>query len=297
MGSVLTKEEEKLVDDYGLKMLQNGIKCGIKTDMSKAKEYVEYFYKTVLGVDLPKEIVLIDSPEAAINIVAKSTGQNPKDLVSEVLFLNWWTGWVAYYHAGVNILKEECEKELVDDLNYYETIVNNLHAILPCEKVCFIIEYPELVSLLDGDLEKFTLHNTKDLALKYKDGTGMASINGITVPEYIATTPAKKLDAKQVLGEVDIDVRREGINKIGIAQFVKAIGAKVIHKSKGKKVWENYTLLSTNFGDKERRFLKMVNPSTKDVTLERVADSCQTTQEANAFRMRSKAYIRPIILT
>ena len=169
MSETLTEVQEKTVDAYGLEMLKNGVKCGSKTNPKHARNAVEVFYKKYLELPLPEKIVYVDSPEAAIEIVAKSTGKAPKDLVSEVQFINFWTWWVAYYHAGIHILKENSgvEPELISDLDEYEKIIQEIHAVLPCEKVCFVIEYPKAIHLQDNDLEKFKLHKDGGLALEY----------------------------------------------------------------------------------------------------------------------------------
>lgn len=294
----LTAEQTKLVNEYGTLMLLNGIKQGVRVNKARATKHIKKLYKEYLDAAPPEQVIVVDSPEAAIKIVAKSTGKSPESLVDEILYMNLWTWWGAYYHAGITILKESSGDANLDQaLIEYEEMTREIHAILPCEKICFVIEYPKAVCLQNNDLEKFVLHKDGGLALEYRDGTGFAWLNGVEVPDWLATTPVEKLSAKKVLAESNTDVRREGLKRMGIATALKKLRAKVIDKMRGKKAWEHYDLLEADFGDKKRRFLKMKNPSTGDFLIEQVTDSCNTVLEARAMQTRETKYVEPEIIT
>ena len=296
MSDKLTPEQEKLVDAYGLEILKNGVKHGIQTDRKEAQQAVDVLYKKYLDLpDGPEKVVFVASPEAAIKIVSKSQKKAPKDLVSEVQYLNMWTWWVAYYHAGINILKEDGGPE-TENLNEYELITKTLHAVLPCEKVCFVIEYPKNISLLNNDLDTFKLHKENGLALEYGDGTGFAWLSGVEVPEWIACTPARKLSVKKILAETNVDVRREGLRRVPIARILKDTKAKIldqVNNPKKGKHWD-YQLYDMDFGDNKKRiFLRMHDVASAGYPIERVDDSNKTVLEALAWRDDEEIYQEP----
>ena len=297
MADTLTKKQEALVEKYYQKVLKNGLKANTDTDMAKARKHIDLLYKKYLEQDAPEKIVLVQSPEEAIAIVAKSTGRTPKDLVSEVQYLNLWTWWVAYYSAGINILEETCEKNLVDMLDEYESIINDLHAILPCEKVCFVIDYPKAICLKDNDLEKFQFHREGGLAVEYKDGTGFAWLNGTEVPDYVAVLSPDQIPLDKLMAETNVDVRREGLRRVGPDMAMKALKATTLDKQRGKHAWDNYELLEADFGDKKRRFLKMYDVAAKTDVIERVEDRCQTVLEALAMQCQETSYVQPTKIT
>ena len=296
MSKTMTKEQEQAVDKYAVEILRNGIKCGVKTDMKVAADGIARLYQKYLDLQPPKECVLVKSPEEAIT---KSGADRSK--IREIIWIAYWTSWVAYYHAGVHILGETegVEKDLIDDLDWYEGFCKQVYAILPFENVCYVIEWPKKCCIKDDDLEKFQLHRDGGLALEFQDGTGFAWLNGIEVPDYVAKTAPAKLSIKKLMAEQNTDVRREGFKRMGIINVLKKLKAKVLDRRKASKSkpWNDYELLEANFGDKVRRFLKMRNPSTKDFVIEQVAPECKSIDEANAMQCRETKHVEPISLT
>lgn len=291
----MNKAQESQVKEYSDKMLRNGIKAGVKTDRAAAKSGIEFLYKTYMETSAPSEVVFVDSPQAAVKLAAKKTGMSAKDLVSEIIFTNLWTWWVAYYHAGINILGETSgvEQDLISNLNRYEQIVQQMHAILPLDEMCIVIEYPKTVAIKDDDLEKFQLHRDGGLAVEYQDGTGFAWLNGIEVPDYVATTPPSKLKVKKLLGETNVDVRREGLRRLPVARLLKDTKAKLLDTQKvddfgrkaKKKTSSDRQLYSMDLGDNKKRvFLKMWDVASQAYCVERVEDNITTVLEARAWR-------------
>lgn len=296
-NNTLTKEQEIAVDAYGIEMVKNGIKCGKFVDKAKAKTIVARWYKEYVESPNPPEVVFVDSPEAALKKAAKLTGMERKDLVNQIIWANLWSWWVAYYHAGINILGETegVEPELIAELNTYEKEIKELHAILPLENTCFVIEYPKTVAIRDNDLDKFVLHRENGRALEYNDGTGFAWLNNTEVPDWVATTRAKKLSVKKIMAETNVDVRREGLRRVPIDKFLKETKSKLLDKVKDvKRKWNNYELYDANFGDgKVRRLLRMFDVASKAWCVERVEDSCKTVAEALAWRDDEDSHIKP----
>jgi len=298
----LTKEQEKEVDDYVTVMLKNGLRTNSEINDAFVKESVHFLYRKFLDIQHEVTIHYVDSPEQAINMVHESTKIDKKELIKEIIFLNLWTWWVAFYWAGINILKETkgIEKILIEDLDRFEKICRHFTAILPCEKICFVIQSPVLCEIKNNDLELFQLHNPNDFSIKYKDGTGYGFIDGISVPDYIIKTPSEKLDVKKVLSETNIDVRRVGLEKIGAERMMKELKSKLLDSFKSSKKWEDYELYELEIEkDKHAKVLKMYNPSTGGYHYEGVGDHCKTIEEAKVFRFPFKniTYKEPEIIT
>jgi hypothetical protein len=288
MNKKLTEEEGKLCDEYALKMLQNSIKCNIEYDIEALKPELDIFWrKYCVDGEMP-EIKIVDSPIQACKEMRASM-INPKKSLAEYLglvyFNNITTWWVAYYNFGVTVLNEKSgDNELDNDIINYERLSHKVHAMLAHKDVLYLIKYPISVSLKDNDLDKFQLHNPDGLAYEYADGNGLAIINGIVVPEYIVKESADNLDVMRVMAEVDVDVRREGLGKIGISRILSESKAKIIDARRGENEWDNYELLELDFGDKLRRFLKMWDVASKEWCYERVNDEASTVTEALSFQ-------------
>ena len=97
------------------------------------------------------------------------------------------------------------------------------------------------------------LHNEKGIALKYSDGWGLYVLNGISVPHWLVTTPAEKIDPTLALKETNADVQREIIRKIGAERMLKACDAKTLDSWDDPKTGFNYKLLDMSIGNNIRR--------------------------------------------
>lgn len=301
MSNDLSPKEQKLVDAYGTRMLKNGV-TQKKVNKTEAKRALNTVYTLLFDHAAPK-VVFCSSPEDAIT-KAKADGalETAQQLSSEIVYFNQYTGWVAFYHAGINILKETkgVEKDLINNLNKYEKVARTLHAALMFKEVVYSIAHPK-VFIKDNDFEAFRLHRENGLALEYPDGTGFAWLNGVAVPDYFAVTPADKLDAKVIMAETNVDARREGLARMNPATVLEQIGARVIDKVKDPKIgrhWD-YELLNADFKDgKTRKLLKMFDVGSNKYTIERIPDdNCLTVLAALSSRDGEESYIVPVIRT
>ena len=130
------------------------------------------------------------------------------------------------------------------------------------------------------------------MAVQYKDGYGCYFLNGVRCPDWLVVTPPEKLDTYKILKEENVEIRREGIRKIGIDRFVQKSGAKVLDK-KGE-----YELLSIDLGLQEKGIaLKMKNPSIDTWHIEFVPFGIKSCNTALAWRNGLDIYIEPEQLT
>jgi hypothetical protein len=135
------------------------------------------------------------------------------------------------------------------------------------------------------------LHGDGVPAVAWESGERLHFLNGVLVPEELALTPARELDARLVLSTRNAEVRREVVRKLGLERVVTELGA-VCADREG-----DYELLLLDLGDRRRRpFLKMRNPSVPGVFhIEGVHPKCRTVREALAWRNGTDA--PPSVLT
>lgn len=297
MEKKLTQKEIEEVEKICTEALREGIECNKEIDIETVRPFINWFYTKFADAKPPKDLIVVDNPKAACQLAMENGNDNPSN---EIVFINTQNFWEKYYHTGVHLLGEDAG-DLLEDLNICHDMMKNLHAILCCENHCIIIKYPIEIKLKDNDLEKFSPHCMDDYAIKYAGNVGSYVINNIDVPDYIVLTPAKDLSISQVLKEVDIDVRREGLAKI-LAVRPEAIAeiSTILDEYKGDENWQDYQLLDVDFGDGKKRIcLKMFDPASKKYCVERVPDNCKSVLEAKAFGDNESvdSYKEPILHT
>lgn len=145
------------------------------------------------------------------------------DIVKNYYFI---TGWEPFCS-----LIDYCEfigvKFNKDKFNLLMDLTKEVCFIIPYDGICFISEKPKEIHWKNK-----RLHNEKGKSVKYSDGWGIYSLNGVSVPDWLVNTPESKLSLDDFLKLKDADVKAEFIRKFGIDRM----------KSKGKIIdsWENY---------------------------------------------------------
>lgn len=165
--------------------------------------------------------------------------------------------------------------------------------------------------LSPSSLRLKVLHNESDMALKYRDGTGIYALNGTRIPEefsWIVTTPAEGLNPKEVMRISNTTVRTEAIKKFGIERLADKLGKKVLHTDEvfiparlteyydeetGEFVpsvipdtISKYNLVSVRLGGEERIYLEGSCPSSGSPFFEAVHPECRTVGAALNWRER-----------
>jgi hypothetical protein len=211
-----------------------------------------------------------------------------------------WMGYYSYFHDNFNFS--------VKDEVYYNILIElcDLHWFLPFEKLCIISKKCKKINLNTNNL----LHCTDGMALYYGDGYGLYMLNGVNVGEKIVMTPADQLDCNLVLTEKNAQIRCEIVKKIGMKRILKELKSEcidskeiIINKKNGyittfdilnKMI--KYELLLLNIGDnRERPYLKMLNPSTGEIHIEGVPPEINTIEKALNWRTYGNDF--PIALT
>jgi hypothetical protein len=135
-----------------------------------------------------------------------------------------------------------------------------------------------------------TLHHDSLPAIDYGGYEQYWFLNGVRVTKELIETPWNKIDSKIILKEKNAEVRREIVRKCGIEKICKDLGASVRDKQ------GDYELLVLNIGDnRQRPYLKMVNPSIGCYHIEGVHPSCDTVEKA--LNWRCGDVWNPVVLT
>jgi len=118
---------------------------------------------------------------------------------------------------------------------------------------------------------------------EWRDGWKLYHLNGVRMKEWHVMTPAEQLDPVRVMKEINVEVRRELIRKMGVELLLSSLPHRILD-TKG-----NYQVLSVDFPDllQDARYLKMLNPSIGVWHMEGVERECDTVQKALNWRAQS----------
>jgi hypothetical protein len=175
-------------------------------------------------------------------------------------------------------------------MSYYEALreycdFKKLEGLIEVAQHCaWAWTFPDVVVFSAPPVELHTnaagqLHCETGPAIKFADGWGVWSLNGVRVTQEIVETPASELDPQLVLTTQNAEWRREIVRKIGIERVCEALKAKSVDRD------GDYELMLLNLGDRRARpFLKMRNPSIGVYHIEGVSPECRTVQQALNFR-------------
>jgi len=152
---------------------------------------------------------------------------------------------------------------------------SRLGAIYPLEDYCVISEKPEEIHMRKG-----LLHNEDGMSVKYADGFGCYSLNGIPMKEEYILTTKDKITTKMVLSEENIDQRRELIRKVGLERL--ALEGKIVHQMGDYKLVDMGKILTLR---EYAPYLLMKNPSLDNTWhMEGVSRDCKTVDQALHYR-------------
>lgn len=180
----LTPEQEAKIPQYIEKFLAIGLNT-TPCDRAKAEESItkclDYFKKK------PTKFVWVDSPYVGVELAAQTHFKTDKPSVEQIkemsnysFYGSFESYWVAFYDFVVNELPVE-KHPLVDIVI---DVVKNCGVHWALEDGTVIIsEKPISVHFKDNKL-----HNPNGLALEYKDGTGIFSLNGVRYPSLMEMT-------------------------------------------------------------------------------------------------------------
>lgn len=277
----LTPEQLALIPQIVAEYREKGMKTG-HIDRKKAKAYAKRLFAVLKRPPNPK-VVFAEGPREAWRIVCEHVaGEKLKKLPDFVWpyldgqFMTGYVGWIEFWRRiGVELP----DTSIIDDSIEFGPIY-------PLEDMCCIVEHPDILKMKEG-----RLHADGGPALKYRDGTVCWSLNGVSVPQWVAETPWDKLDASEFAKITNVEVRREFVRKIGIERLCTQLGTEVLDKE------GNYELLMVDLKGATGKwpYLKMLNPSIGVWHMECVSKDCKTVKDA--IRFRNQTDIPPRVLT
>ena len=256
----LTKKQEAAFPKYVKKWTDIGLSCH-ETNDSEVERIVKQIYK-LSKLDEPK-VVIVDSPQAGIDLGCKWDSDR---------YVKGWVGWSAW----VDFFKTECGVKVENDLE--SELAQHCLMYWVYSKVCVVVRNP--VHIKQDDQHR--LHSYSEPAMLFKDGTCICMFHGIKVPvKYVKSTTFTK---EEILGEQNVDIRREMIAKIGEAEAEKVLGSVKINKL-NTDFGGKYEVVEVDLGRTKARYLKMYNPSLENVVhIEGIPNDCSDVQAAICFR-------------
>lgn len=202
----------------------------------------------------------------------------------------------SFYDYMLTELDLDIDPELENKYRKWERTAQ-IGCIYPMEDITIVCEKPTEIHLNENN----QLHRDGGPALVYA-GLGdfkIYSLNNVTVPEYLAVTPAEELDITLYNKEQNADVKAEFVRKVGIERFLES-GKKVdsYEQYDGPEYqwWHNsqYELwdMASMFSNLTYApFLKMQNQTTKIWHMEGVSPGCRTIQDAVKERFGGRDFV------
>jgi hypothetical protein len=186
----------------------------------------------------------------------------------------------AFYDFMQNVLNIEFEPDLKRKYEIWEA-THKLWAIYPLENVTIICDHPTEVHINDAK----QLHRDGGPAVRF-EGEGEFEIyclNNVTVPKYIAVTPAQDLSLEDYNKETNADVKAEFLRKVGIERFLELGKLMDTYKNYDqeehswwwKSEYELYDMKALYPNLQSAPYIKMLNQTTGIWHLEGVSPSCK----------------------
>jgi|ERR671933_2415906 hypothetical protein len=152
-----------------------------------------------------------------------------------------------------------------------QALVKYCDWIFPYERVCFVCDRPIKISLDSQN----RLHEEREPAIQFDDGYSLYAYQGVILPEEYGVFSPQKWQAKWILEERNVEVRRVLIKGIGYARICQELQAKKLD------YWNEYTLLRIDKADIEPIYLlKMTCPSTGRIHVLRTPSNMKSAREA-----------------
>jgi hypothetical protein len=242
----LTDAQISKFPQYVKKWLDIGLSCE-PCDLEKAKKAAVSAYKAA-GLEPPKLWFVFDSPlSAAVGAtmlkaqVWDQVRAQVRDQFRAQVFGSHEAAWLAMYDFIMRELNLSC----VLPLNGLMELAKHCGWWSPYAGAC-VLQHRH--SEVHFDEEK-RLHNDTGMAVKYRDGFGVWSINGIRVDEQIVMHPESQTIA-QIHGEQNQDIRSIRIDRFGWPRYLKESGADCVDFRDNAIEGTKEALYATNEGDK-----------------------------------------------
>jgi hypothetical protein len=289
MITELTKAQEEILENIKNKWIKIGLDT-TQLDPNEIKQICRNLHKRLFDTEETRPIIVLSSPWScwkAVNWIVNNPDKNPEDVlkvdlkdVKTTIDFVWpyidGSFFVGYF-SWVDSMEQIGVKNLPEWKIWAETTKMGLY--YPLDTAVVVGQKPSEIHLND----RGQLHHTSKMALKYSDGWGIWALNGVRMKKEHVVTPEEDISPNMVLGETNVEVRRELIRKIGVDRLIDCLPHKLLDKK------DNYELYSLELSPEvpDARFLKMINPSIGVYHVEGVGPECSTVQQAINWRSNS----------
>jgi len=144
---------------------------------------------------------------------------------------NHWSAWSAFLTFFRYVAKLDLDYSKFDAFEY---LSEHSGPRIMHEKFCMISDRPELL-LVDAQNRP---HCDNGPFCRWRDGTGLFSIHGVRVPEFVVTNP-ENITVKDIAEEKNAEVRRIMIQRYrgGVIAYMNDSCANMVKKDKWGTLW------------------------------------------------------------
>lgn len=187
---------------------------------------------------------------------------------------NQWSGWVAYLAFFRHVAKLAIDYTKFDS---YEQLCLHSGPRIMHEKFCMISDRPRKLTVD----ERNRPHCSTGPFCEWGDGAALYALHGVRVPMWVVETPTEKITKEMIFAEKNTDVRRELFRRIGMEKLISILDYKKLDEYRGCE------LISFDLGDgRERPYVFMRCPTTKQVYIEGAPPDCTTAKAAYEYQHR-----------
>lgn len=259
------------------------IKIGSATepaDWAKAEEAITKLYRK-MDWNSPITFHRVASPKAAQELMKEQFG------AKETVDTNLWgcmdIYWIGYLQFLASIDGVEADQDKLELLEVWGDIANSISWwYVVDETTCIMCDRPAEVHWNDSGV----LHCETDMAVKFRDGWGLYSYEGVRIPKnksFIITNP-EQITVETINSEENAEIKRIMSQQMGINKFLDESGAEVVHMDMVKVYEEGgeETMPRALVRDKEgRQFLVGTDGSTMRIYYMEVSPETTTCVEAH----------------
>ena len=267
--SELTPEEAAQIPEYQTKYMEMATR---ETTQEKVEKAVHRQLNKILDNQNIK-VELVDSPLAAKRKMKKIAGDNFVEYRSI-----WFLGYISKYEYSRDVLGCEIDADKFEELSDWAL---NVPYIVFNEEIAFVSKMPESISYDD----QRRLHNDDGPSVRFRDGFGLYTLNGVAVDEQIVMKPETQT-VEQIRKEENEEVKRLRIERFGWQQYMDGIGAKLIDERRndieatleflfvGNDGQSDLGLLVTNCPSTGKEFQLEVDPQSRTCEQAQNSISC-----------------------
>ena len=307
MITKLTKEQEAMIPVYRQTWLDYTIKSG-PIDKEKCEDAIKWAYNFV-NMKLPTKFVYLRSVvecNKAINLLNlgykldldSNISANIQNLLSDnkvkkdikknsqtYYYLSskfWWAGYYCFYDFILNELMPEKRKDF-PLLENIKNFIKHSQIFFPFEDIVFVCPNPVEVHFD----ERGRLHNLNGMSVKFIDGVGIYTLDGIKVSKEIFENVQTKKNAEKIMSIQNTEQRLVAIKYFGAGNLLSELNSKVVDS------YKDYTLHEVMIDRNKELLLEMQNPSENKKHYEFVPPEMNTCKKAMAWRIGFDVYSEP----